>query len=383
MSATIKIAVAGATGRVGGPLVEALRARGGEVVAIARSTGVDVITGEGLAEALDGVDVIVDAATSPSPDQREATTFFTTAIRNLHEIGRRAGVRRMVVVSIIGVDRFTVGYNAAKLAHEQAAVAGPVPVRILRSARSSTSWCPCSSAGERQGDVSYVQEMRTQLVVASAVAEVLADLATADDALWSAPSTQAPMLEVAGPGEESMVAMATLLASRRGEPLKIEGVDNQTDPDHELYTTDMLLPGPSATLAGPDVRGVARQPAVTRQRAPGSNCSTERTGANTSPCSSTRSNTSVHRSSGARWPRRPPPRPRPRLLAWTPWAWAGSQRIRRDGRLVRSFWLQSTKTLPLRSAFVIDVNTRAGSCFSNSARPPRRTALRRRVSTAC
>ena len=115
MSATMKIAVAGATGRLGRPLVDALRAHDCEVVAIARSTGVDVITGEGLAEALDGVDVIVDAATSPSPDQEEATTFFTTAARNLHETGRRAGVRRMVVVSIIGVDRFTAGYNAAKL----------------------------------------------------------------------------------------------------------------------------------------------------------------------------------------------------------------------------------------------------------------------------
>ena len=135
MSATMKIAVAGATGRVGRPLVDTLRARGCEVVAIARSTGVDVITGDGLAEALDGVDVIVDAATSPSPDQVEATSFFTTAARNLHEAGRRAGVRRMVVVSIIGVDHFTAGYNAAKLAHEQAALAGPVPVRILRSAQ--------------------------------------------------------------------------------------------------------------------------------------------------------------------------------------------------------------------------------------------------------
>ncbi len=250
MSATMKIAVAGATGRVGRHLVDALRARGCEIVAIARSTGVDVITGEGLAEALDGVDVIVDAATGPSPDKETATTFFTTAARNLHEAGHRAGVRRMVVVSIIGVDRFTAGYNAAKLAHEQAALAGPVPVRIVRSAQFH-ELVPMLIEWGRQGDVSYVQEMRTQLVAASAVAEVLAGLATADDAVWAAPSTQAPILEVAGPREESMVAMATLLAGRWGDPLKIEGVDNPADPDHELYTTDVLLPGPSATLAGP------------------------------------------------------------------------------------------------------------------------------------
>ena len=156
----------------------------------------------------------------------------------------------MVVVSIIGVDRFTAGYNAAKRAHEQAALAGPVDVRILRSAQFH-ELVPLLVEWGRQGDVSYVQEMRTQLVAASAVAEVLAGLATADDALWSAPSTQAPILEVAGPREESMVAMATLLAGRRGAPLKIEGVDNLADPDHELYATDVLLPGPNATVTGP------------------------------------------------------------------------------------------------------------------------------------
>lgn len=250
MTATMKIAVAGATGRVGHHLVEVLEARGHEVVAIARSTGVDVITGQGLAEALEGVDCIVDTATSPSPDQQEATAFFTTASRSLHDAGQRAGVRRMVVVSIIGVDRFTSGYNAAKLAHEQTALAGPVPVRILRSAQFHELVSLMIGWG-RQGDVSYVQEMRTQLVAASAVAEALADLATAADDVWSAPSTEAPIAEIGGPREESMVAMATLLAARTGEPLKIEGVDNTADPDHELYTTDAPLPGPGAILAGP------------------------------------------------------------------------------------------------------------------------------------
>jgi hypothetical protein len=196
------------------------------------------------------VDCIVDAATGPSPDQEEATAFFRTAARNLQAAGARAGVRRMVVVSIIGVDRFTSGYNAAKLAHEQAALAGPVPVRILRAAQFH-ELVPLMIEWGRQDDVSYVQEMRTQLVAASAVAEAMADLATADDDVWSVPSAQAPVREIGGPREESMVAMATLLAGRTGEPLKIEGVDNAADPDHELYTTDVVLPAPGAILAGP------------------------------------------------------------------------------------------------------------------------------------
>ena len=74
-----KIAVTGATGRLGRPLVEVLEAGGHTVVPVSRTHGVDVVTGAGLADALAGVDVIVDAATGPSPDQDEATAFFTAS----------------------------------------------------------------------------------------------------------------------------------------------------------------------------------------------------------------------------------------------------------------------------------------------------------------
>src|SRR6202046_1853850 len=130
-----KIAVAGATGRVGHHVVDVLTERGYEVVPMSRSHGVDVITGDGLAAALDGVDCIIDTATGPSAEQQPATEFFTTAARNLQQAGQQAGVGELVVVSIIGTDRFTGGYGAAKVAHEQAALAGPVPARILRAAQ--------------------------------------------------------------------------------------------------------------------------------------------------------------------------------------------------------------------------------------------------------
>src|SRR3712207_2625027 len=128
-----KIAVTGATGRVGTHVVDVLEAGGHEVVPISRSKGVDVISGEGLAEALEGVERIVDLATGPSPDEKEATDFFTTSAGNLQELGSHAGVKRMVLVSIVGIDRFTSGYNRAKVAQEQAMLAGPIPVRILRA----------------------------------------------------------------------------------------------------------------------------------------------------------------------------------------------------------------------------------------------------------
>ena len=100
MQAPRKIAVAGATGRVGHHIVDVLKAGGHDVVAMSRSGGVDVVTGKGLAEALTGVECIIDAASGPSPDQEAATAFFTAGARNLHEASERAGVRLMVVVTI-------------------------------------------------------------------------------------------------------------------------------------------------------------------------------------------------------------------------------------------------------------------------------------------
>src|SRR5215207_11003179 len=163
-----KIAVAGATGRVGRHLVEVLEAAGHDVVPMSRSSGVNVVTGEGLSEALAGVDCVVDAATWPSSEQEAATEFFTTAARNLHEVGERAGVQRIVVVSIIGTDRFTTGYIASKVPHEEAMQSGPIPVRILRAAQFHEFVPPFLEWG-RQGDVIYVPQMRTQLVAARTV----------------------------------------------------------------------------------------------------------------------------------------------------------------------------------------------------------------------
>ena len=105
MQSARKIAVAGATGRVGRHVVDVLEAQGHDIVRISRSGGVDVITGEGLAEALAGVESIVDAATQPFNDQDAATAFFTTSARNLQELGQEAGVRQILLVSIVGADR--------------------------------------------------------------------------------------------------------------------------------------------------------------------------------------------------------------------------------------------------------------------------------------
>ena len=236
-----KIAVAGATGRVGRHIVDVLEADGHEVVAMARATGVDVVSGDGLAEALAGADTIIDAATTPTPQGAEE--FFAASVRNLHSAGEAAGVRRIVVVSIIGIDKFpNGGYNAAKLAQERAHEAGPIPVRILRAAQFH-EFVPQLMDWGRQGDVARVPRMRTQLVAARSVAEALASLATAPEA---------PALgEIAGPREESLAAVATLLATRSGNGVRVEEVNDPSNHDSALYESGALLPNPGAMLAGP------------------------------------------------------------------------------------------------------------------------------------
>jgi uncharacterized protein YbjT (DUF2867 family) len=237
-----KIAVAGATGRVGRHVVDLLREQGHDVVPMSRATDVDVVTGDGLAEALSGVDVIIDVATGPSPDQQVATEFFTASTRNLQQEGARAGVGLVVVVSIIGIDRFEGGYNAAKLAHEQAMLAGPIPVRILRAAQFHEFVGELMAWG-RDGDVSYMWNMRTQLVAARSVAEALVALATDPDASFT---------EIAGPREERLAEAAKLLAAHNGDPVRIEEVSDPNDPDSANSAGGAALPEPgAATLAGP------------------------------------------------------------------------------------------------------------------------------------
>lgn len=243
MATEKKIAVAGATGRLGHHAVDILRERGHEVVPISRGAGVDVISGEGLGTALEGVDLIIDAATGPTPEG--AAEFFTTSARNLQQAGAEQGVDGILVVSIIGTDHFDSGYNAAKLIQERAHLGGPVPARILRAAQfhefvaELVEW-------SRRGDVSYVPEMRTQLVAARSVAEALADLIDGAD---SAPRGN-PVAEVAGPREERLVEVASLFAAQNGNGLRVEAGEWPEDPEG-LYPAGALLPGPVAKLVGP------------------------------------------------------------------------------------------------------------------------------------
>jgi uncharacterized protein YbjT (DUF2867 family) len=233
----MKIAVVGSTGRVGEHVVDVLREQGVEPVEIARSLGVDVVTGEGLGEALAGVTCIIDCATGSSPDGAEAAAFFEAATRNLVA----ARVPRAVVVSIIGIDRFEAGYNAAKRVHERAWLESGLDVRVLRAAQFH-EFVEQMLAWGRQGDVAYVPPMRTQLVAARAVAESLVYLALTDEV------PAGPIWEIAGPREERLIDVARLVAP---DGVRVEEGAALGDIDGELLASGALLPGPDARLAGP------------------------------------------------------------------------------------------------------------------------------------
>ncbi len=239
-----RIAVTGATGRVGSPLVEILEQRGHDVVEIARSKGIDVVSGAGLDEALAGVETIIDTATGPSPDREAATEFFTASAENLQRAGAEAGARGIVVVSIIGIDKFESGYNAAKVAQEQTLLEGPLPVRIVRAAQFH-EFVPELVGWMIQDGVAYLPEFRTQLVAARIVAEALADAAEEPEI------DHGRITEVAGPQPETLVDAAAMLFASRGDSFEIRESRQPGDPDATAYAEGAALPNPGAKLAGP------------------------------------------------------------------------------------------------------------------------------------
>jgi uncharacterized protein YbjT (DUF2867 family) len=247
-----KIAVAGATGRLGSELVDVLAERGHDVVPMARSKGVDVVTGEGLDDALAGVETIIDAATPPSPDEEAATAFFTASARNLQRAGAAAGAKRIIAVSIIGIDKFHSGYNAAKRAQEKTLLEGPLPVRIVRAAQFHEFVEPLLGWTVQDG-VAHVPEFRTQLVAARVVAETLADAVEERDV------ENGRITEVAGPQEERLADVAAALFAKRGDSVEVResrgGVlAAPDDPDAAAYAEGAALPNPGAKLAGPSFR---------------------------------------------------------------------------------------------------------------------------------
>ncbi|WP_322997982.1 SDR family oxidoreductase [Castellaniella sp.] len=173
----MKIVVIGGSGLIGSNVVARLRRAGHEVVAASPRSGVDVISGHGLAEALEGAQVVVDVANSPSFEKEAAVAFFQTAGRNLLAAGKAAGVEHHLALSVVGTERLQQsGYFYAKAVQEALLEASPIPYTLLRATQffefvgSIVEHCT-------DGAEVHISPALIQPVAADDVAAALADLA--------------------------------------------------------------------------------------------------------------------------------------------------------------------------------------------------------------
>ncbi|MEU6818117.1 NAD(P)H-binding protein [Streptomyces sp. NPDC046860] len=174
----MKIAVVGAGGFVGSRLVRKLRAAGHEVAAHDRSTGVDLLTGEGVPDALAGADAVVNTIDAPSFDE-DAMPFFRTTTQTLLRAADGAGVRKVVLLSIVGIDQVPdVAYYRAKLEQERLVEAGPVPYTIVRATQFMDFVEPIMS-WTTSGDTVRLPTTRLQPVAVDDVVDTLVEAATA------------------------------------------------------------------------------------------------------------------------------------------------------------------------------------------------------------
>jgi len=177
MPTGMKIVVIGGSGLIGTKLVNNLRQHGHEVLAASPASGVNTITGEGLAEALEGAQVVVDVANSPSFEDKAVLEFFKTSSRNLLAAEVAAGVGHHVALSVVGTDRLPQsGYLRAKMAQEDLIKASKVPYTILRSTQFF-EFLGSIAQSATDGQTVHLPPARIQPVASDDVAAALADIA--------------------------------------------------------------------------------------------------------------------------------------------------------------------------------------------------------------
>jgi uncharacterized protein YbjT (DUF2867 family) len=179
-SFAMKIVVIGGTGLIGTKLVKNLRQRGHEVVAASPSSGVNTLTGEGLAEALTGAQVVIDVANSPSFEDKAVLEFFETSGRNLLAAETVAGVRHHVALSVVGTDRLLAsGYFRAKMAQENLIKASSIPYSIVR-ATQFFEFVGAIAQSATDGQTVRLPPARMQPIASEDVAAALAGVAIAE-----------------------------------------------------------------------------------------------------------------------------------------------------------------------------------------------------------
>lgn len=235
----MKIVVIGGTGLIGSKVVEILRAKGHDVLAAAPNTGVDTITGAGLKEALEGADVVVDVANSPSFEDRAVMEFFQTAGRNLAAVGKEAGVGHHLALSVVGTDRLPdSGYLRAKLAQEGLIRASGIPFTLIH-ATQFFEFIRGIAQSATDGNVVRLPHARFQPMAAR---DVAAEVAAA--------ALQPPlngMREIAGPGIFRMDELVARVLDHDKDPRQVIGDSDATYFGTRLDDTS-LMPGPGARI---------------------------------------------------------------------------------------------------------------------------------------
>ena len=235
----MKIVVIGGSGRVGSNVVGRLTTQGDEAVAASPATGVDTITGEGLAEVMAGADVVVDVSNAPVWEDDAVREFFTTSTRNLLAAERDAGVGHHVAVSIVGADRLPdSGYLRAKVAQEAEIEAGSIPYTILRATQFFEFLAAIADGATLDGVVrattGAIQPIAAQDVVAAVVDVTLAE-------------PVGGIVEVAGPERFRMDELLRAELAAAGDPREVV-----SDPEARYFGT--LLDGTTIVPLGDDAR---------------------------------------------------------------------------------------------------------------------------------
>jgi uncharacterized protein YbjT (DUF2867 family) len=203
----MKIVVIGGTGVLGSKVVDKLRDHGDEAVAASPKTGVNTLTGEGLADALTGADVVVDASNSPSFDDDPAMEFFTKSTTNLLAAAKAAGIKNYVAMSIVGSDGLTEsGYMRAKVAQEKLITESDLPYSIVRATQFA-EFADAITESFTVGDEVRVPDALIQPIASADLATEVARVAEGEPL--------GGITEVGGPEKISFEQMAHEVLSRQ------------------------------------------------------------------------------------------------------------------------------------------------------------------------
>jgi len=187
----MKILVVGGTGLIGKDVSRKLTEAGHEVIIGSPSHGIDVISGEGLIEALEGTDIVIDLSNSASPDDQTALTFFCTAGKNLVSFEKKAGVKHHLVLSIVGTDRATyIGYLQAKKAQEDNIRNSGIPYTIIRSTQFHEHMTTLIAVQGNETEVN-ISSVEYQPIAAADVVDLVVKLALEEP--------KNALVEIAGP----------------------------------------------------------------------------------------------------------------------------------------------------------------------------------------